>query len=1262
VATSVGVDVGGTFTDLVVVDPAVGLIRVEKGLTRHDSIEDGVLGLVASACRPEALDASATFVHGTTVALNQLLERRGARVGLLATAGFRDVLELRRGERAQMYDVRWRPEPPLVPRRLRLPVQERVRADGAIERPLAAEDVLDAAAVFAAEDVDCVAICFLNAYANPAHEVEAARLLRDAGFAGELSLSHEVSGEHREYERTSTTVIDAYIRPRVAGYLGDLEHGLRRAGLEDEIYVTTSGGAALTFADAQARPFETIESGPAAGAVAAAELCRTLGIASGIAADVGGTSFDTCLLENGRPAMVYEGRIAGMVVQAPWVDVRSIGAGGGSIAFVDEDGLLRVGPESAGSSPGPVCYGMGGTRPTVTDAATVLGMLGRGNLAGGVVLDHAAARRSLEPLGSRLGLGPEAVAAGIVAIACSRMADAIREVAGERGDDPREASLVAFGGAGPLFGTLLAQELDLAQVLVPVHPGTFSASGLLEQDLVRTASTSWRRPLSDETLAGGGEVLGRLFERLEERAAVSARTLEAALDLRYAGQDYSLTIPVRLTNGGRIDESAASVEEAFATSYERAFGHPLEEAVEIAGVRAMVRTPLREAGHARAFEPAQERQAARGLTEAYSFARGETVRLALVERASLGAGSRLEGPAIVVEETATTYVDAGFSVQVDSTGTLVLARDRASAHAPRAARGEADVRPERGGEVDTVLTEIIRQGLLSAAEQMKIALRRAAFSPIVYDMIDFCCALYDRDVRLLAQAQATPLFLGTMGHCVESCVRAVGGESELARGDVLFSTYAYDIGSHPQDAAIVVPTFVGDRLVGYAAVKAHHMDMGAKEPFCTDTTDNFQEGVIFPGVRLYREGRRVKDLYRTLLANSRLPAALAGDLEAQISAATVGNAAVERLIARHGLARFRGAVERIFDHGEATVRRFLATLPDGCFAAAGALDDDGLGEELVPFEITVEVKGSNVVVDFSSAPDSQRGPVNCPLPTTVSAARLAVLSIAGGGEFVNEGHFRPIAIRTRPGSLFHPEPPAPIYLYGWPATHAIDAIHAALADAMPSLVPAGSGGDYCGMVWWGRRASGDFWAGGTDHVTGQGAAPDADGGPPLMHISFSGMRNTPVETLELRYPVLVEHFELAPDSGGAGRFRGGPGIDIRYRMLEDGYFTSPIERTRTPPWGLQGGEPGRPNSLRVLYPDGSQRTLRKTTACPVPARSVIQIEVGGGGGYGAPSLREPEAVLEDLRDGYVTETLARRQYPNAGITSERDATGRSRAV
>jgi N-methylhydantoinase B len=550
-------------------------------------------------------------------------------------------------------------------------------------------------------------------------------------------------------------------------------------------------------------------------------------------------------------------------------------------------------------------------------------------------------------------------------------------------------------------------------------------------------------------------------------------------------------------------------------------------------------------------------------------------------------------------------------------------------------------------DADPITTEVIRHGLDAAADQMRIALRRTAFSPVIYEMTDFAAALYDRDVRLLAQAQALPLFLGTLSFCIETAVEKVGGADTLEPGDVIFSTYGYDIGSHQQDATIVVPAFFDDELVGYAAIKAHHMDIGAKEIYCTDTVDVFQEGAIFPSVRLYRRGELQHDMYRTILANSRLPHAFAGDLNAQVGAARVGLAGLDRLIAKHGLVTLREAAERMFDHGETVMRRFFETIPDGRYSASGVVDDNGIDDEQIEFEVAIEVSGSDVCLDFTGSPPEQAGPMNCPLATTVSAARIAIMTFAGGNESANEGHFRPIEVRTIPGTLFHPRPPAPIFMYAWPALQAVDVIHKALADALPSAVPAGNGGDLCCVMWWGKSEDGTFWGDGTDHYVGQGATAVRDGAPPLMHISCSGIRNTPIEVLEARRPLVTERFEYVEDSAGAGRFRGGLGVAIHYRVLTECYITSTFERTKLAPWGLHGGLAGVPNLVIIRRPDGSTEQYGKVTALRLEPGSVIELRTGAGGGFGPPSDRPIVAVRNDLLDGYISEAAARRHYPHA---------------
>jgi N-methylhydantoinase B len=551
-------------------------------------------------------------------------------------------------------------------------------------------------------------------------------------------------------------------------------------------------------------------------------------------------------------------------------------------------------------------------------------------------------------------------------------------------------------------------------------------------------------------------------------------------------------------------------------------------------------------------------------------------------------------------------------------------------------------------DVDPVTTEIVRQGLNAAADQMKRALVRTSFSPVIYEVLDFAAALYDRDVCLLAQAPTLPTFMGTMSFCVEAAVEAVGGEAALEPGDIILYNIPYGTGSHPQDAATVMPIFVADELVGYAAIKAHWLDIGGKDPYSTDTVDVFQEGTLFPGVKLFSRGRLVSDIFRMATANSRVPKMVAGDINALVVGVRTGASALTRVVERYGLETFRACVARMYDHGEAVVREWFSALPDGRYVGRGEMDNNGVEDDRVPFEIALEVHGSTVRLDYSQSPPQQAGPINCPVPSTVSASRIAVTMLAGGGEAPNEGHFRAIEVVTRPGTLFHPESPAPCFLYGWAGDQAIEAIYQAVAQAMPEAVPACSGGDICALVWWGEReGTGEPWTDGSPHPIGQGGHAGGDGGSSLMHVSEAATRFTCTEVWEAKTPWLLERVELAQDSCGPGRHRGGLGLDMTFHMLEDAWLTSALERTRNAPWGLGGGGEARPNSLELVAPDGTSRWIAKATRVAVRKGSVVHLHTGGGGGYGPPSERDPEAVHRDVREGYVSEEYARRHYPHA---------------
>ncbi len=550
-------------------------------------------------------------------------------------------------------------------------------------------------------------------------------------------------------------------------------------------------------------------------------------------------------------------------------------------------------------------------------------------------------------------------------------------------------------------------------------------------------------------------------------------------------------------------------------------------------------------------------------------------------------------------------------------------------------------------EADPITTEVVRHALNSAANQMKRTLVRTAFSPVIYEVLDFAVALYDRDVRLLAQAPSLPMFMGTLSFCVSAAVEAVGGEAALGPGDIVIYNWPYGTGSHPQDLAVVMPVFSGATLIGYAAIKGHWLDIAGKDPYCTDTIDVFQEGTIYPGVKICRAGVMNEEIYRIILANSRVPKMIAGDLNAEIVAVRTGAAALLQVVERFGLEAFAASVEGMFDHGERVIRSYFEAIPDGRYVGRGEMDDNGIETTPIPFEVVLEVSGSSVRLDFSGAPDQQIGPVNCPVPSTISTARVAISMLAGMGEAPNEGHFRALEVLTRPGTMFHPLPPAPCFLYGWPALQAIEAVYHAVAQAVPDAVPAQSGGCICSLVHWGvREGTGEPWADGAPHPVGQGAWRGGDGGT-MLHISESATRFSPIEVWEARNPWLLDKMELRQDSGGPGEWRGGAGIDFHFRMLEDTWVTTAVERTRNAPWGLEGGGEGQPNGAQVRYLDGSVRVAPKATRVSAPKGAVIELSTGGGGGYGDPARRAVSAIQRDLREGYVSEAFVRRHYPQA---------------
>jgi N-methylhydantoinase A len=676
----IAVDIGGTFTDLAVYDLDSGAMTFGKVLTTPAEQSRGVGHALAAAAVP--LDQASAFIHGTTVAINTVIEATGARTALITTRGFRDVLEIGRGNRPQSYNIYFQRLPPLVPRELRFDLTERMSGQGAVLEPPHLDELDAIVAALEAAAVEAVAICLLNAYRNPAHEEAVAAALRERWPRGAISVSHALSREFREYERTSTTVVNAYVAPRVQRYLAGIEALLAERRFRGPFYVVESNAGISTAARVRERPVFLMESGPVAGVIGSARVGELLGYRNVVAFDMGGTTAKTCLVIDGIPPTTESYYIGGYgqgyVLQAPVLDMVEVGAGGGSIAWTDDVGALHVGPRSAGADPGPVCYGRGGTALTVTDANLVLGRLNAAYFAGGhLTLDQAAAERAMaDDLAQRLDMEPAALAAGIVDLANLTMAEAVRLVTIRRGLDPRDFVLVAYGGGGPLHAAAIARELAIPTVLVPPTPGNFSAIGMLLMDLRRDSSRTLVLPLGASAL----DQMEATFRDLQREATEAIATEEGAVqrvvfqrfaEMRYRGQQNTVKVllPDRLDDSGALDEVRRRFDQTYEVRYGHAAPNQPAEVVDIRLAAHGVRPRATLAGVRPADGGAGDAPTERRV---YFSQTGEYVTCPVYRRAALAVGTHLDGPALVEEPSSTTLLQPGDALDVNAHGHLVL--------------------------------------------------------------------------------------------------------------------------------------------------------------------------------------------------------------------------------------------------------------------------------------------------------------------------------------------------------------------------------------------------------------------------------------------------------------------------------------------------------------------------------------------------------------------------------------------------------------
>ena len=1188
------IDRGGTFTDVVARGPDGRLITHKLLSENPERYADAplqgmrdLLGLGVDAALPAERIGSVKM--GTTVATNALLERKGDRCALLVTEGFADALR-----------IAYQNRPDIFAREIHLPemIYERVvevpgRFDATGEELAPLDLAVAEAGLYAAFEagIRAVAIVFMHGYRFPDHERRVAEAARAIGFT-QISASHEVSPVMKMVSRGDTAVVDAYLSPILRRYVDRVAGELEGARL---MFMQSSGG--LT----DARLFQgkdSVLSGPAGGVVGAVEVSRLAGYEKIISFDMGGTSTDVAHYD-GEYERAYTTEIAGVRLRAPMMQIKTVAAGGGSI--LQFDGVrMRVGPDSAGADPGPACYRRAGPL-AVTDANVMVGkimpdlfprLFGPG---GNEALDATVVEEKFEALAAELAAAsgdkrsPRELADGFLKIAVENMARAIKEISVQRGYDVSEYTLCCFGGAAGQHACLVADALGMSRVLLHPYAGVLSAFGMGLADLNAIHQQAVEENLSAAAMARVDDILARLeaagrAEMAEQGIDEARIEVQRKLHLRYLGTDSILDVDY-----GTLDDIAARFEAAHRQRYGFATTKPL--VVETAVVETIGRMP-----------PVEERKSptrcsggASPLRTTRMFSDGAEVETPVFRREDMLPGDRIAGPAIIAEANSTSVVEPDWQAEVDRRNNLVLTR--------------AVVRrwtAALGTEVDPVMLEVFNNLFMSIAEQMGRTLENTSHSVNIKERLDFSCALFDKDGRLIANAPHIPNHLGSMGDAVETIMAARRGR--LRPGDVVAHNAPYNGGTHLPDVTVITPAFdeTGAEILFYVASRGHHSEIGGISPGSMPPMSRVveEEGILFDDFTLVDSGRFREDELRALLGSGRYPSRNPeqnlSDLRAQMAANERGARELRKMVAHYTLPTVQAYMGHVQDNAEECVRRVIDVLSDGHFRYSL---DDGSAIEVT---ISIDKQARSARLDFTGTSGVHPGNFNAPSAICKAAVLYVFRTLVSDDIPLNAGCLKPLEIVLPEGCMLRPVYPAAVVAGNVETSQFVtDCLYGALG------VQAAAQG-----------TMNNFTFGNDDYqyyetiCGGSGAGPDFDG-TDAIHTHLTNTRITDPEVLEWRFPVLVERFAIRRGSGGAGRHRGGDGVvrAIRFRQAMTAGILS--NHRVLPPFGLEGGEPGAIGHNRVIRANGEEIALGGQAEIGMKAGDVFVIETPGGGGFGA---------------------------------------------
>ncbi|MBX3509842.1 MAG: hydantoinase B/oxoprolinase family protein [Hyphomonadaceae bacterium] len=1180
------IDRGGTFTDVVASAPDGALVVKKLLSVNPDRYADAALEAIAQVLGEHGGRAGSVKL-GSTVATNALLERKGAGVVFVATEGFADALEIGTQARPDLF-ARHIVKPDLLYARV-IEARERVTAEGAVLTPLNEAHARAALQQAYDEGMRAAAIACLHGWAFPAHEQRLAAIARDIGFT-QVSISSEISGLIKFIPRADTTLADAYLSPVLRQYIDAFTAGLAGASASppEALFMQSNGGLASA---SHFRGRDAVLSGPAGGVVGMAVAAQRAGFTRALGFDMGGTSTDVSHFA-GQFERTNETVVAGVRLAAPMLAIHTVAAGGGSICYFD-GARLRVGPHSAGANPGPASYRRGGPL-TITDCNLLLGRVRPEffpaifGAAGDLPLDTAAVEQRFDALCAEVhaatgqALTREAAAEGFLQIANEHMAEAIKKISIQRGYNPADYALVAFGGAGGQHACAVADSVGVNTILLHPLAGVLSAYGIGLADVRAIAEETIEAPLNDAcNLPAAAEALAQRA-RAALREASGAVSVELSAHLKYEGADSALPIPLA---------APADMARAFEAEHRIRFGfidrgRTIRVAALSAEAIARSETP--------ALTLASNQKPGAGPLAAVSItASGVTHAAPAFERTALAPGFAVAGPALILENGATTYIAPGWRAEMTAQRDILLTR------------AEAITRTAVGTTADPILLEVFNNRFMGVAEEMGLALQTTASSVNIKERLDFSCAVFDETGGLVANAPHIPVHLGSMSDSVREIIRQRG--KDMHAGDIYMLNAPHAGGTHLPDITVIAPVMLDGESVPafFTAARGHHADIGGVTPgsMPPDSTRIEDEGVLIENFLLVRSGALRETETRALFASGPHPARdidrNIADLKAQIASVARGADELKRLVAHYGRQGVAAYMRHVQDNAEEQIRRVIATLEPGAMEVP--LDNGAV----IRVAITPDKASRSVRIDFTGTSSQTANNFNAPLAITRAATLYVFRTLVAENIPLNEGCLKPIEIIVPEGSLLNPKRGAAVVAGNVETSQAVvDALFGALGAL------AASQGTMNNFTF-GDEARQYY----ETICGGSGAGPDFDGAS-AVQTHMTNSRLTDPEILESRFPVLVERFAVRRGSGGAGSHKGGDGAVRRIRFREAMQAAILSNRRATAPFGLAGGGAGKPGANWVERANGGVEPLAATGKADMAAGDVFVIETPGGGGHG----------------------------------------------